>query len=50
MNTTYFEDTLSHSTCFVKYNIFCLSQCFQIVGTLDQNALIAGSTDSCEET
>ena len=31
MHTGNFKHTFCQSTCLVKYNIFCLCQCFQIV-------------------
>ena len=50
MHTAYFEHALRHGSCLIKYNIFGLGKCFQIVGAFYQNALIAGTTDSSKET
>ena len=49
MNTAYFKHTLGHGTCFIKYHIFGLCQCFQIVGAFDKHSLVAGTTDSCKK-
>ena len=50
MNTTDLKDSLGHGAGFIKYHIFGLGKGFHVIGTFYQNALFAGTADTCKET
>ena len=49
MDAAHFKYALGHGSGLIKYHIFCLGKCLQIVGTLYQNAFLAGAADSCKK-
>ena|SRR5699024_5567753 len=50
MDTVYLKNTLGQCSGFIEDHDFRLGKRFQIIGPLDQDACIAGSSDSRKET